>query len=116
MKKTIFILIAIFSISFVDSEEVTFKSIDGHTEITATDQWEAAGNMKGVEIYISRENKSNGIPAKVVVIKDEYLPIEIDLSAYSAGKLFLQTAVLKTSPSFIGKKVINGVHFKSQQK
>ena len=36
----------------------------------------------------------------------------MDLSTYSASKLFLQTAALKTSPSFSGSKKIQGNSFK----
>ena len=113
MKKFIFAL-AIFSLfSFVEeAAEVVFKSIDGKTTITATDQWTAAGNMKGVEIYISRENKVNNVPAVVVVAKDENMSEDMDLATYSASKLFLQTAVLKTAPSLTGNKTINGTKFK----
>ena len=107
MKKLVFIIIsALLSFGFIETKELIFNSIDGKTKITATDQWKAAGNMKGVEIYISNINTT------LVVSKDEKVPEGTDLSTYSAGKLFLQIAVLNTSPSFSGKKTINGNSFK----
>ena len=112
MKKFIFLASILFAFGFADSEKVIFKSIDGKTKITATDQWTAAGNMKGVEIYISKENTKNKTFATLVVSKDENIPEAMDLATYSASKLFLQTAALNTSPSFSGIKKIQGNSFK----
>ena len=112
MNKYIFLASLLFLFGFVDSENIVFKSNDGKTKITATDQWTAAGNMKGVEIYISRKNTKNKTLETIVVSKDENIPETMDLSTYSAGKLFLQTSVLNTSPSFSGTKTIKGNSFK----
>lgn len=112
MKNLFFILVSILFFSFTESEEVVFKSIDGKTNITAADVWTAAGNMKGVEIFISRENAVTNTTSTVVVSKDENLLEGTSLSSYSAGKLFLQTAVLNTTPSVIGTKSIGGQNFK----
>lgn len=112
MKNFLLILISSLLFGFVESEELVFKSLNGKTTVTASDIWTAAGNMKGVEIFISRENKVSAITSTVVVSKDENLQEGMDLSSYSAGKLFLQTAVLKTTPSVIGTKSINGKYFK----
>ena len=57
MKKFIFLATVVLLFGFADSEKVVFKSIDGKTKITASEYWTAAGNMKGVEIYISKENQ-----------------------------------------------------------
>ncbi len=112
MKKLLALLSVLCLFSFIESEEIVFKSADSKTKITANDQWTAAGNMKGVEIYISRTNTVTGIPTTIVVSKDENLLEDMQLGTYSAGKLFLQTAVLKTTPSFSGEKVIDGKTFK----
>ncbi|MBK21944.1 MAG: hypothetical protein CMP63_06500 [Flavobacteriales bacterium] len=112
MNKYIFLASLLTLFGFKDSENVVFKSNDGKTKITATDQWTAAGNMKGVEIYISRKNTKNKTLETIVVSKDENIPETMDLSTYSAGKLFLQTSVLNTSPSFSGTKTIKGNSFK----
>ena len=112
MKKLFSILFIVFSISFTDAEDVLFKSNDSKTKLTATDQWEAVGDMKDVEIFITRKNRSTGIPATIVVSKDEGLKDGIDLKTYSARKIFLQTAVLNTTPSVVGEKNINGRSFK----
>lgn len=112
MKKTLFILASIFLFGFVESEEVIFKSLDGKTNLTARDVWTAAGNMKGVEIFISRKNPVTNTTSTIVVSKDENLTEDTNLSTYSAGKLFMQTAVLNTTPSIIGTKTIGGINFK----
>tara|TARA_B100001778_G_scaffold333979_1_gene343863 strand:- start:1326 stop:1835 length:510 start_codon:yes stop_codon:yes gene_type:complete len=112
MKKFIFLATVVLLFGFADSEKVVFKSIDGKTKITASDYWTAAGNMKGVEIYISKENQKNKSSETIVVSKDENIPETMDLSTYSASKLFLQTAPLKTTPSFSGLKKIQGNSFK----
>ena len=112
MKKFIFFSTIFFLFGFADSEKIVFKSIDGKTKITASDYWSAAGNMKGVEIFISKENSKNKYTETIVVSKDENIPETIDLSAYSASKLFLQTAPLSTTPSFSGMKKIQGKSFK----
>lgn len=111
MKYFVLIIFLLPVLGFIDTDEIIFNSNDGKIKITATNQWKAAGNMKGVEIYISRENNNN-TPCTVVISKDINLLEETDLSTYSAGKLFLQTAVLKTSQPFIGEKSISGVKFK----
>ena len=112
MKKIFYLLFSFLLFSFTESEEIIFKSLDGKTNITATDIWIAAGNMKGVEIFISKENKISNTTSTIVVSKDENLLKETDLTSYSAGKLFLQTAVLNTTPSIIGTKSIGGQNFK----
>ena len=112
MKKFIFLASILFAFGFADSEKVIFKSTNGKIKITANDQWIPAGNMKGVEIYISKENTKNKVIESIVVSKDENIPETMDLSTYSASKLFLQTAALKTSPSFSGTKKIQGNSFK----
>ena len=112
MKKFIFLASILFVFGFADSEKVIIKSIDGKTKITANSQWTPAGNMKGVEIYISKENTKNKVRETIVVSKDENIPETMDLSTYSASKLFLQTAALKTTPSFSGLKKIQGNSFK----
>jgi hypothetical protein len=104
MKKIISIISFVLLYGFVESNEIVFKSADGKTKITATKEWKAAGNMKGVEIYISKVIKENKSDANLVVSKDKNLPAGTDLSTYSAGKLFLQTSVLNSSPSFSGNK------------
>ena len=112
MKKFIFLASILFVFGFADSEKVIIKSIDGNTKIPANSQWTPAGNMKGVEIYISKENTKNKVRETIVVSKDENIPETMDLSTYSASKLFLQTAALKTTPSFSGLKKIQGNSFK----
>ena len=108
MKKFIFLATVVLLFGFADSEKVVFKSIDGKTKITASEYWTAAGNMKGVEIYISKENQKNKSSETIVVSKDENIPETMDLSTYSASKLFLQTAPLKSTPSFSGLLYILG--------
>lgn len=111
MKKNFLIISVIFLFGFIESNITVFKSSDGKTKITATKEWTAAGNMKGVEIYISKAIKENKLHATLVVSKDINLPTGTDLSTYSAGKLFLQTSVLNSSPYFSGNKKIQGVPF-----
>ena len=112
MRELIFLSAVFFLFSFADSDKVVFKSIDGKTKITASSNWTAAGNMRGVEIYISKETPQKKLREVIVVSKDENIPKTMDLSTYSASKLFLQTAALKTSPSFSGLKKIQGKTFK----
>tara|TARA_Y100000589_G_scaffold295817_1_gene302525 strand:- start:1646 stop:2155 length:510 start_codon:yes stop_codon:yes gene_type:complete len=111
MKKVIAFFTILFFCSFNKSSETVFTSLDGKIKIKATKDWNAAGNMKGVEIYISKILKENSPQASLVVSKDINLPEGTDLSTYSAGKLFLQTSVLNTSPSFTGIKKIHDNKF-----
>lgn len=111
MKKIISIITIVCFFGFIESKKIVFKSSDGKTKITATKEWRAAGNMKGVEIYISKIIKENKHQATLVVSKDANLPVGTDLSTYSAGKLFLQTSVLNSSPSFSGNKKIQGFSY-----
>ncbi len=112
MKKKISSIITLLLLfGFIESNKIVFKSADGKTKITATKEWKAAGNMKGVEIYISKVINENIPDATLVVSKDTNLPAGTDLSTYSAGKLFLQTSVLNSSPSFSGNKKIHGVPY-----
>ncbi len=111
MKKISSIIIVLLLFGFIESKKIVFKSIDGKTKITATKEWTAAGNMKGVEIYISKVIKENKPHATIVVSKDKNLPEGTDLPTYSAGKLFLQTSVLNSSPSFSGNKKIQRIPF-----
>ena len=93
MKKISSIITLLLLFGFIESNKIVFKSADGKTKITATKEWKAAGNMKGVEIYISKVINENIPDATLVVSKDTNLPAGTDLSTYSAGKLFLQTSV-----------------------
>lgn len=108
MKRILFLFILLGLVGFTETEKVRFESNDGKTKLTATDQWKAAGNMKGAEIFISRRNRLSGVPATISVTKDPGLLEGTDLNTYSAGKIFLQTAVLKTSPNVMGETTING--------
>jgi hypothetical protein len=99
-------------LSFTDSEKIVFKSIDSKTKITATDQWKEFGGKIGVEIFITRKNNVTGVPVTLVVSKDSGLKSGIDLNTYSAGKIFLQTAALKTEPLATSEKIVNGRKFK----
>ena len=111
--KTIFLLFSLTVIfSFIETEEVVFTSTSKKIKITAADSWEAAGNMRGVEIFISRDNASTGIPSTLVISKDEGLLEGTTLSTYSASQIFLQIAVFKTSISITDTKTIDGKKFK----
>lgn len=111
--KTIFFLFSLtVMFSFIETEEVVFTSASKKIKITAADSWEAAGNMRGVEIFISRDNASTGIPSTLVISKDEGLLEGTTLSTYSASQIFLQIAVFKTSISITDTKTIDGKKFK----
>ena len=112
MKNLIILTALVFIFGFIESENTVFKSADGKTKITARADWLAAGNMKGVEIYISHENKKTNFISTIVVSKDEGLIEGTNLNSYSASKLFIQTAVLSSTPSFSGIKNVNGKLFK----
>tara|TARA_Y100001954_G_C15767395_1_gene582522 strand:+ start:109 stop:678 length:570 start_codon:yes stop_codon:yes gene_type:complete len=112
MKKLILFTAVLLFFGFSESEKTVFKSTDGKTKIIATNEWFAAGNMKGVEIFISKMDEQKNTLATLVVSKDENIPENVSLSTYSAGKLFLQTAVLRTTPSFSATKTIKGNPFK----
>jgi hypothetical protein len=111
--KNIFFLLSLTALfSFIETEEIVFTNASKKIKITAADTWKAAGNMKGVEIFISRANASSGIPSTLVVSKDEGLLEGTTLNTYSAGQIFLQTAVFKTSISITDTKTIDGKKFK----
>lgn len=112
MKKIFLLLILISSLSFIDPKKVVFKSIDSKTKLIATDQWKNLGKQKGVEIFIIRKNNATGIPVTIIVSKDINLKEGIDLNTYSAGKIFLQAAALKTEPSVTNETSINGRRYK----
>lgn len=112
MKLFLAILTSFTFLSFNDTNNIVFESADKKCSITAFEGWVAAGNMKGVEIFISRENDVKGVPSTAVLSKDENLLEDVTLDKYSAGKIFLQTAVLNTTPSVSETKTINNLNFK----
>lgn len=106
------LLLVFFTLAFTDLVEISFSSEDKKCKITAYEGWVAAGNMKGIEIFISRENDIKEVTSTVALSKDQNLLEDVTLDKYSAGKILLQTAVLKTTPSVSGEKTINNVNFK----
>jgi hypothetical protein len=112
MKYMLIFSIVFSMLSFNDAEKIVFKSVDSKTKITATDQWKEFEKKKGVEIFITRTNNATGIPVTLVVSKDAGLKSGIDLNTYSARKIFLQTAALKTEPLSTSETIINGRKYK----
>lgn len=112
MPKYYFLFLIVLSLAFTADDGKIFKSADQKIMIAANNSWVAAGNMNGIEIFISRENPKSGIPAVITVSKDENLLEDTDLNKYSAGKIFLQISPLKTSPSISSSKSIDGKNFK----
>ena len=112
MKKIFFLLSLTVLFSFVETEDVVFTNSSKKIKITAADSWEAAGNMRGVEIFISRDNASKGIPSTLVISKDEGLLEGTTINTYSASQIFLQIAFFKTSISITDTKTIDGKKFK----
>lgn len=112
MKIFFSILSLFFLFSFVDVEEIIFSSNNKKVSITADNTWKPKANMKGVELFISKKNKTNNSISTIVVSKDEGLLPLTSLEKYSASKIFLQTAVLKTTPQSAITKTINGIKMK----
>lgn len=112
MKTWLFTLSVLCLFSFtIEENEKTFHSNNNKISITCNDTWTAAANMKGVEIFIQKSFKDNS-KVSIVISKDEGLLPLTSLEKYSAGKLFLQTTVLKTSPLVAKTKTINGLKMK----
>ena len=66
MKKLILFAAVLLFFGFSESEKTVFKSTDGKTKIIATKEWFAAGNMKGVEIFISKMDEQKNTLATLV--------------------------------------------------
>lgn len=112
MKTAFFTLSLCLLFSFKPSDPKTFESSNKKIIITADDTWNVKANMKGVEVFISKVNSLDNSKITIVVSKDEGLLPLTSLEKYSASKIFLQTSVLRTSPSITQLKQVNGINMK----
>lgn len=110
MKPLIYLFSLALFFSFVETESVIFSSNNKKISITADNSWHEKANMKGVEIYIIRNNSLDNSTVSIVVSKDEGLLENTSLEKYSAGKIFLQTTVLQTSPQLTINKMVNDMN------
>lgn len=112
MKNWLLALTTILLLSFTFEEtKKTFQSNNKKVSITSNETWKAKANMKGVEVYIQKKFPDN-TEVSIVISKDEGLLTPTSLEKYSAGKIFLQTTVLKTAPQIAKTKTINNLKMK----
>lgn len=88
---------------FNNSKSIVFE-LDGN--------WNIAGNMKGIEIFIDQELE-NGNKRVITASKEEGLLLGISLSAYTASKIGLQLSVLEAQIVESDDIKVNGLNGKS---
>lgn len=92
----IFSFVLIFN-TLAQDATTTFYNPSKSISFDVISKWEAAGNMKGIELFLTKiENASS--PTVLTCSKEKNVESKYNLDTYYASKINLQLSVLKGEP------------------